>query len=373
MTERLHTLVQLGNALTLGEDGWAMLAPFGDHPGVAFTADGRREALQRVDPDAGAALRKSLLSFTGKAARFFRSVPIYNGHPDVPAVAEHFPDAGIKGQVGDLQVRTDGIYILPILNEAGAEILNGGERVGLSAYVDAEVIGEEDGRLVVHWSRLKSVGITPHPNLPVELLNSSASGDSGGRTEPPNPTMNQTALIAALTAAGLTIANSATEADVLAGIRTLHERSQALANAKETEIATLKNERDGLKTQKDQLTTELANERDARRKDVLDAAVANGAIPEADRALWDGRLKANFPAEAAAIRALPSKLKTSSALANSGTRRGAESDPGTPEAYIANVREAVKAGKKSGEAVRAAIVALPNSYAAWREAGCPAI
>jgi hypothetical protein len=376
MTERLQTLVQLSNTLAIGDDGWAMLAPYGDHPGVAFTPAGRRDAIQRVDRESGEALRRSLLSFTGKAARFFRSVPIFNGHPDVSAVADRFPDSEVKGHVGDLQIREDGIYVRPVLNESGAQLLNAGERLGLSAYVDARVLGEEDGKLVAQWSALKSVGMTPHPNLPVELLNSIEGGDSGGQRNPQDPTMNQAALIAALGAAGIQIANAATEDQVLAGIRALHERATAAvtaANAKDGEITALKTERDGLKTRATDLTTQLANEQDARRKDLLDERVASGAIAEADRALWDGRLKANFANEASSLRSLTPKIKVASAMHGAGSRRGSDTDPGTSEAYLANVREAVKAGKSMAAAVRDTIVTIPNSYAAWREAGCPAI
>lgn len=342
MTERFPTLVQLGNAITVGDDGWAMLAPFGDHPGVAFTRDGRREAVQRVSRETGEALRKSLLSLKGKAARFFRSVPIFNGHPDVPAVADRFPDATVKGTVGDLQVREDGIYVRPVFNDAGADLVNSGERLGLSAYVDARVIGEEAGKLIAEWTTLRSVGMTPHPNLPVEMLNSQERGVDGAHN-PEDPTMNTQALIAALSAAGIQIAN-ATEDAVLAGVRALHERLTAAvtaANAKDGDLAGLKTERDGLKARTDELTTQLANEQDARRKDLLDERVTSGAITEAERALWDGRLKASFANESAALRALPAKVKTAAVLANAGERRANGTLAGTVQLIneaIAEVR-----------------------------------
>lgn len=371
MTERFPILVQLSNALSIGDDGWAMLAPFGDHPGVAFTKDGRRDAIQRVTRETGEALRASLRSFTGKASRFFRSVPIYNGHPDVPELGATFAgDTTTKGIVGDLQVRDDGIYVLPVFNDAGAALVNGGTRLGLSAYVEAAVTGEEDGKLVTEWSKLRSVGMTPHPNLPVELLNSREGGDDGAKN--PKDTMTPE-LIAALAAAGIQIAN-ASATDAVAGIRTLQERMNAAvtaANAKDGEIADLKKDRDAHKAKADELAVNLANEQDARRKDLLDERVTSGAITEAERALWDGRLKANFANEAASLRALAGKVKTQGTLKEAGNRRGADGDPATSEAFIANVGQLVKGGKSQAEAVRSTIVAIPNSYAAWIQAGCP--
>ena len=365
MTERFSNLVQLGNALSLDEGGWAQLAPFGDHPGVAFTNEGPREAIQRITPESGAALRKSLLSFTGKASRFFRSVPIYNGHPDAKPISDQFPDREVKGHIGDIQVRSDGIYVLPILNEAGAKLLNAGERLGLSAYVDAAVTGESDGKLVAEWSALRSVGMTDRPNLPVELLNSQNS--RGSEAQPQS--MTSPLIIAALASAGIQIANGAGEDQIARHVETLVANARAATDA----VAAKDAEITALKASIANANTALSNEQAARRKDLLDERVASGAITEADRALWDGRLTANFANEAASLRGLPAKVKTGSQLANSGTRRGTDSDPGTAEAYLATVRDSIKAGTKPAEAVRSAVATIPNSYAAWRDAGCPAI
>lgn len=366
----MQHLIQLTNEVVIADDGWAQLAPFGDFPGVAFTNDGPKPATQKVDREAGESLVRSVLSLTGRASRFFRSVPIFNGHPDVPALKGQYPDAEPRGYIGDIAVRDDGIFIRPILNEAGAALLNSGEKLGLSAYVDAEILGESDGKVVARWSRLRSAGLTPHPNLPVQLMNSKLNSPG----QPENQQMNQQVLIAALAAVGVSIANSATEDAVVAAIRTLAEqRNNAVttANARDTELAALKTERDGFKTKLTEAETALANSEASRRKDLIDQRVADGAIAEADRSVWDDRLKANFANESTALRAIKGTvLKTESTVANAGARRGTSADAGTAEHFIIAYNDALKAGKKPEDALRGTIAQLPNSYAAWRESDC---
>lgn len=347
-----------------------MLAPFGEFGGVALTPEGPRPAVQVVDKETALALVNSVKSFPGKARRFFRSVPIFNGHPDVPGMSDRWPDAQPKGHIGDLQVREDGIYVLPVFNEAGAEILNSGTRVGFSAYVDATVVDERDGKLVARWTHLKSAGLTDTPNLPVELLNERQS--VGGSNE---NTMNPLVISAALAAIGVRLANATpTETDVVAAITAADtERRKAVdvANAKDAEIASLKTERDALKAKLDEQATQIANSAAASRKALLDARVADGAIAEADRALWEGRLKADFANESVALSALKGRvLKTQSQVANSGARRQTAADPGTAEGFVevfkaqfSNSAEITKS-----QALDRAVAAAPEAYAAWRAA-----
>lgn len=368
-------LLQIPNAASIGDDGWAQLAPLGEFAGVAFTNGQPKAAVQIVNREAGEALIRSVKSLGGKAARFFRSIPIYNGHPDAPALAGAYPDSEPKGTLGDIQLREDGIYIRPVLNEAGAELVNGGIPLGLSAYVDATILEETDQRIVAQWSRLRSVGLTPEPNLPVRLLNARAAAP--GQLNPEETNMSLPIVIAALSAVGVQIANGASDDAVVSSIRQLaNERTTAtqLAAARETEIAQLRARVTELSNAVTERDTRLAAAETERITELLNERVASGAIPESDRKLWEPRLKANFALESNALRGLKGALKTTSDLANSGGRRGStEGDTGTAEHYSEAVRAAVKSGKKTAEAVTATIAQFPNSYAAWRAAGCPAI
>jgi hypothetical protein len=367
-------ILQIPNAsATVGDDGWAQLAPFGTFAGVAITADGPRRAQQIVDPEAAAALINSVKSLTGRASRFFRSIPIYNGHPDAPGMETLFPDADPKGSMADIQARENGIYVRLVLNESGAALVNGDTKIGLSAFVDADIVTDADGTLTARWSRLRSIGLTPDPNLPVQMLNQRTSPESDRSN---TPTMNQQIIIAALVGAGVQIANSATEDQVVQSIRTLAEKAAAstqLANARETDINRLNTEVTTLKQRVTETETQLANTQGERIKDLLDERVTSGAIPESDRSVWESRLKANFANEAKALRDLKGALKTQSTLANGGARRVQNEDDGTAERYVAAVIANVAEKKPASEAVRSAIASFPNSYAAWREAGCPTI
>lgn len=367
----MNAVITFSNALTVAEDGWAMLAPFGEFAGVALTSEGPRAAVQVVDKETGAALVNSVKNFAGKARRFFRSVPIFNGHPDVPGMSDRWPDAAPKGHIGDLQVREDGIYVLPVFNEAGAEILNSGTRVGFSAYVEAAVVGERDGKLLARWTHLKSAGLTDTPNLPVELLNEQLPAGAENTN-----TMNPLVISAALAAIGVRLANATpTETDVVAAITAADtERRKAvdLANAKDAEITALKVERDGLKAKLDAQATEIANSATAARKALIDARVADGAITEAERALWDGRLKTDFANESVALGGLKGKaLKTTSQVANSGDRRQTAADPGTAEGFadVFKSQFANDAKLSKSQALDRAVAVAPEAYAAWRAAG----
>lgn len=304
------TIVQLANQVDILEDGWAMLAPFGDFPGVALTNDGPRPAVQRVDREAGEALARSLKGFAGKASRFFRGVPIFAGHPDVPQLAHRYSDPEPKGTVADLQVRDTGIFIRPVLTEAGADLVNSGEKLGFSAYVRADVIGSSDDKLVTRWNRLNSAALTQHPNLPVELVNSKQP-----------EAMSNPIIIAAIVAAGVQIANEASEAAIAQSIRSIaEERTKAtqLANERATQIT-------ALTERATQAETTLANERAERVKELLDERVTSGAITEAERAVWERRLKADFSNEAPSLRDLGVRLHTHSRTAGNGDRKSASS------------------------------------------------
>lgn len=321
------------SAAVLGEDGWALLAPWGDWPNEIRGQGSPIPVLQRVDRAAGEALVNSLKSLSGRAARFFRSVPIYHGHPDAAGFEDKYPDKTSRGSVADIELREDGIYMRPALNEAGAALLNGDTRVGPSAYWDAERTDVEVGGVPV-WRpfRLRSVGLTPRTNLPVPMLNDAAASADGAAPGPereshPN-TMDRTKIHAALIAAGIaTLANDAGEDAFLAAIKELGTRAAAgasLANEKQasdTALATARSEIDTLKAKQTEAETALANERTARRDALIDTALQTGRITGAEKGLWERRLNADFANESAALSGLEPKIKVVADASASGDRR----------------------------------------------------
>lgn len=334
------------------EDGWALLAPWGDFPNLLYRDGGDPlPVLQRIDRAAGDALANSLKSLSGKAARFFRQVPIFHGHPDAEGFQQRYPDASPRGGVADMDLREDGIYIRPALNDAGAALLNGNERLGLSAYWDAVATGEDvDGVPVFRPMRLRSVGLTPHTNLPVPMLNHApASADGVANASQPGShpnTMDRTKLIAALIAAGsASLANDAGDDAVMAAITELGKsagRVTAIANEKSASDAALANARteiDGLKSKLKEAETSLANERTARGDALIDTALQTGRITVAEKDLWRRRLTADFANESTALAGLAPKVKVAADASASGDRRAASEPKGRERVIAAMERD----------------------------------
>lgn len=338
------TEVVFANEFILGDDGWVQLSPFGDFPGVAFTPkpDGSFEkklAVQRYDLAGAAEMVRRFRSPLGKLKRFLLGgVEIFNGHPDMPDGRRLYPDPLPKGIIADLAVRANGLYCLPVFNNAGLELLAAGGKLGFSGRVGSSFIGEENDVEVFRPDFLKSVGLAPRPNLPVEFLN--AFVDEPPQTPEPKP-QNQTdpmkeKLIAALKKAGILAADFANDTaddavlskfeEALAQRATFANDKSALESSLTTERATL-NSKDtaitALTGERDTARAEFANERTARIDLVVEDRVKAGAITEAERALWANRLKADFANESTALLALKpgSALKTDSKTGNLGDRK----------------------------------------------------
>jgi len=317
-------VVALPNALALDDDGWAMLAPYGDtrmqgtpenpdafrtrFPGVPVDAQGRVTVVQRVDRDAATRLANAFNSVGSRVLRFFRGAPIYIGHPDVPGMQSRYANAEEQGRIAKLDAREGGLYCLPVFNDLGARLLESSGKLGFSAYWKGDPDSEEGGSLIYKPARFVSAGLTPTPNLPVEFLN----------TAPQMDLKKLIALLAALNVPSVTLANDATEAQVAAAITAI--------GAHLAGTASLANERTSIASERDQLRTDLAAERKAHRVALLNAAVAEGRIPEADRQLWDGRLTTAFANESAALAALAPRYKTKAVADGARKPTGAAPD-----------------------------------------------
>lgn len=335
--------VVLMNDGAIGDDGWAMLAPYCDKvttgtpanieafrshfQGLRIGNDGSVEVIQRVDRESATRLAEDFNGVLGKVKRFFRGAPIFLGHPDVPSMQDRYADKGPKGLIQRLEARDDGLYCLPVFNESGADLLLNKPRLGLSAHWDGEPALGDDGRLVFRPTRFISAGLTTTPNLPVTLLNS----------KPPEMDIKKLiALIAGLNVQGITLANDATEEQVAAAIRRLGE---AISSS-----VTLANERGALADERDQLRTELANERKASRDALLAAALADGRISVAEQPLWESRLTAAFANESAALAALPPRYRTTSQTSGERRNTSPHQEAGAQLIALANAKMA------SGEA-----------------------
>jgi hypothetical protein len=148
-------------------------------------------------------------------------------------------------------------------------------------------------------------------------VNSATSAaHSAGKTTKENQ-VNKEALIKLL---GL--ANEATEEQITAAIAALQKRPEptVLANeadarkAAEGKVTALEGEKTTLSTKVTEAQTALANERQARIDDAVASAIRAGAITEAEKKTWEGRLKANWEAESKALANAKPVVKTKSEI-----------------------------------------------------------
>ena len=82
-------LVGFCNEIAIGEDGWAMIAPFGDHPSTALLPEAggkvkKQPAIQRIDKTGADAMVSSFHNERRGLRKFLKGCNIYVGHPDVP-------------------------------------------------------------------------------------------------------------------------------------------------------------------------------------------------------------------------------------------------------------------------------------------------
>ena len=315
MTTELITII---NELSIGADGWAQIAPFGDYAGVAMVPDGKggftkERAIQRLDKIAVTQMANEYQRSSRGLSGFFKKRPLYEeGHPDIPVGGSQYPNKHPVGLFHNLACRDGGLYGEPILTDDGEKLIASKTYRALSGRWAAEFVGQEDGVNIYRPVKFLSAGLTNQPNLPVELLNETDSSadrtrtthhatvcsSAGNHNHEPKP--NMTKIIAWLSRQGITLANDATDEQVETALAQLDPRLQT-------------NDTHG----------QFANERKARIESELNRAVRDGRIAEADRATWQQRLasEAQFTNELAALEALKPVIKTHSLTLGRGDRK----------------------------------------------------
>jgi phage I-like protein len=306
----LAQMVGLANAYEEDSQKWVQLTPIGEF--------GHREGIQRIDAASVRRMENSFNSLLGKMKQRFVGVPFYEGHPDVPHLANMYPDKRAHGWIKAMQARVntpaqpgDGLWAQVDWTPTGKAFLENGNYKFHSPHFEAEEIGFERGRKVYRPTQVLSVGLTNHPNIPVNPLANTKENE-----------MDKALLIAAL---GL--AATASDADITTAIGSLKTEAgkvtslandkNAAATALETEKTTLANE----KTEHGKTKTTLTNVIKQRNKITLDNAVDLGHITPAQRAEWEPKLEADFDGALVEIKALKKGMKVSGVTAGAGTRR----------------------------------------------------
>jgi hypothetical protein len=320
MTTELITLI---NELSIGADGWAQIAPFGDYAGVAMIPDGKggfkkERAIQRLDKIAVTQMANEYQRSSRGLSGFFKKRPLYEGHPDIPVGGSQYPNKHPVGLFHNLACRDGGLYGEPILTDDGEKLIASKTYRALSGRWAAEWVGQEDGVNIYRPVKFLSAGLTNSPNLPVQLLNETFPADLITTTDKehlssPSAVVSESAgvlnhqtkpsmtkIIAWLSRHGITLANDATEEQVEAALAQFDPRLHS-----------------------NDPHQQFANERKARIDSEISRAVRDGRIIEADRPTWQQRLanEAQFTNELAALEALKPVIKTHSLTLGRGDRK----------------------------------------------------
>jgi hypothetical protein len=313
----------LHNASELDDDGWALIAPFGEHPKTrVFTERGRvreQKYIQVLDHESADQMMAKENSFFRTLRRALIGIPVYKGHGDLqdidPKAISH--EAKIKiGVVDKIRKGARGIEAHFALDNEGADAVAEGCKLPSALWL-VMPITRPVGALVnaaspdAIWCRpfkLISVALTRYPNISgVESLangNASVTLDSIAQAPAAKQTENQIPddpmkqiLIGWLAAQGVALANDATDQQVFDAFKTeMSTRNAsiaALGNEKTSiteKVTALENEKSTLITKMAELTTALGNEQTARAGDrqtaaalAVDLAIQRGRKTVAER------------------------------------------------------------------------------------------
>ena len=278
-----------------------MFIPYGDYP---IELDDGSVVVQHFTPSSATRIAAALANEmkTGKS----KGIPVYQGHPDVPALAARYPDKRAYGWVTEAVAEKDGLALVAAWNEEPGDHFS-----HISPYWG---VTRKNYEVAALWS----VALINNPNIK-ELRLPNESADGKGEEEAMDKEL-------------LTLLGLGEDAD------------QKAVNAK---VQTLVDENTGLKTKleasKAETTTAqtgLANERAARIGVVLDTAIERGQITAAGRPAWEKRLANEKEFDAALV-----ALANEKAVKTEGRSDGLRKPPASHSDVIALANEKVQ---KSG-------------------------
>jgi hypothetical protein len=331
----------LSNEAALDEEGWALIAPFGEHPKTRFVkrngALRREEFIQVLDQQSADELLSRENSLFRRIRRAMVGIPVYKGHPDLGDFSPETAGGGgrkeIIGAIDKIRKSERGLEAHFVLTPAGADAVERQGHKYPSALWWVRPVARRGGAVLARPFKLLSAGLTAQPNIcGVESLANAALPESGGRraaapaktdTEP-----NMKLIAGWLLAQGVALANaeSATESQVLEALQALHTAKAgevvSLGNEKatlagenqdlKTQLSNLQSARTALENQNGALQSQAAAERRGRAAAIADLAIARGKISVAERAARIQALEntADFDRDAAALLGAASRFKT---------------------------------------------------------------
>jgi hypothetical protein len=315
-------------------DGWMPIASYGRHP--------HRAGLQVFDR--AAAFDMQLAHNAARARRAdFAGIPVYKGHPDSPALAQTpgHDDTTQYGRITTLDARADALYGRIVWTPGYDPAAEPGK-----LYVSPGWAFRKNADATISPVKLLSVGIVPDPNIAdAPAVNSDPSSPADTGTTKTN--MNKEAIIALLSALGITVPADATEEQINTAL------GQAAGKAKELSDAKTAGEADHAKAATDLAAansaaetarTATATERAAHVKTILDRAISDGLITVSERGAWNARLTlaGDLQATYGELVAKAPALKTRSELPAAAAHNAAEHADTARAAKIRNRAEEIQ-------------------------------
>ncbi len=393
--------VALENELALDNDGWALLAPYGEHQKErVVNRDGKIKTeryLQIVDEAAVDAViaNERGTNLISRIKRALIKRPIYRDHPDLKLYSKESVAIGNQemnplGVNDGCRKTARGLEFRPLLAPDGATAIeNDGCKYPSALFLLKKTgVVREGGWIEVRPFALASIGLTPTPNISGvdSLANARANQPAAKQTEttPNEDTMKQL-LIGWLAAQGIALANDSTEQAVFdAFTKEMQGRSASvttLANDKSTlttTVTSLTSDRDAQKKRADDAVTALGNaqtETGKVRKQYIEArvdlAITQGKVAVADRATEITALE-NSKTLDTDIEALGQRAIKFPTVTNQDANRKSAAGSTTASLALGNAMEvAIKEGKAKtkSDALDYVIKTQPALHEAYKKEG----
>ena len=356
----------LANEAALDEDGWALIAPFGEHPKTRYVKKNgqmqREQFIQVLDHQSADQLLSRENSLFRRIRRAVVGIPVYKGHPDLGDFSPETAGGGAKkeiiGAIDKVRKTERGLEAHFVLTPAGADAV---ERQGCkypSALWYVQPVGRRGGAVLARPFKLLSAGLTAHPNISgVEsLANARHAGPTQETTQEPDMKLIAGWLLA--NGAILANADSPAESEILAALQHLHAsaagEASALGNENNTlsgqntdlksQISNLKSSATALENETKDLKSQISQLKSQRAAAVVDLAIARGklAVSERPARLQALENSADFDRAATALLDTAARFKTTG-NAESGkilANHGASGD--AREQYCAEVERHMK-------------------------------
>jgi len=142
---------------TFQADADSLFIPYGNYP--------HKVGLQKFDKASADAMAAAWNTAGDKVRRLFKPVPVYIGHPDVPALRQFYPDTKAYGWVEGMSAENEGLRMPVKWTAAGREMVENGHYKFYSPFWDLKQV--PGGLAPV---RMKSIGLTNNNNIPVPAL-----------------------------------------------------------------------------------------------------------------------------------------------------------------------------------------------------------